>query len=64
VICDDAGKGSLSGSRRAVKNNGSELVSRNGTAQKPPLTNNMILPDVFIQISRSHSGGERLLFIF
>jgi hypothetical protein len=57
VICNYAGKRGLSASRRAVKDDAGELVSRNGAAQKPALSDNVILTDVFVKIARPHTRG-------
>ena len=64
MICDYAGQGSFTASRRSVKNYRSKLVCRNGAAKEAALSNNVVLTDIFIEVTWPHAGSQRLLSQF
>ena len=63
MICNNSSQSSFSSSRRPVKNYRSKLVCCNSPSQKPTFPNNVILTNIFIKISRSHSSCKRS-FVF
>ena len=62
-IGNDFCKGSLSGSRRAVKDNRCQLICLNGTIQQFVFSNDVLLSDHLIQCSRTQSGCEGRLLV-
>ena len=59
MIGDNAGKRCFSASRRSVKDNRRKLIGCDRASQKPALADNVILPDVFVERTRSHTCGQR-----
>ena len=58
-IGDDGGERRFAAPRRAVEDGGSHAVGLDGAAEQPPRSDDVPLPDKFVQRSRAHAVSQR-----
>ena len=56
----EAGEAGLAGAGRPPQQDGPEVAARHGLAERPPLADEVLLPDELVEGPRAHPGRERL----